>query len=526
MYDAIVVGCGLGGGAAAATLAESGNNVLLLEQGTAWRVGDAPRDHLSPFAAPLAGVGGGPAHTRRISTGSASWTLPGGVGGGTLTWGMQAWRYHPDDFRMASRYGVPSNSSLIDWPLGYDDLERWYARAENELGVAGDETPYATRTAPYPLPAIERGPIGDWLAIGAQKKGWGVFTPPLAVNTRPHDGRPACLRCNECVGFTCPVNAKNGSHNTFVPRGLATGLLTLLLHAQATRLITDNLGRVQGVEYVVDGRRLSATARVVILGAGAIETARLLLLSRSRHHPAGIGNHSGHLGRHLQSHTYPVVLGLLPPDFTNPNRGPGVSVATTAHNHGNSGVIGGGMMANDFVKTPLTHWRFGLPPEVPRWGHSNKRAMRELYLRTVDVRAPVQEIPTPDNRVTLHHSFRDPSGLPIAHLSNALHPETSRTASFIRDQLKVWLEASGAERTWSLPDLGRGLSDWYHQAGTCRMSDDPAEGVTDSSGRIHGHDNVFVADGSVHPTNGGFNPALTILALALRTTETAVSELA
>jgi choline dehydrogenase-like flavoprotein len=243
----------------------------------------------------------------------------------------------------------------------------------------------------------------------------------------------------------------------------------------------------------------------VVVAGGAIETARLLLVSASRHHPVGIGNHTGHLGRHLQSHTYPIALGVLPADVPNPNRDPSVSVATTAHNHGNTGVIGGAMMANDFVKTPVTHWRFALPPDVPRWGHANKRAMRELYLRTVDVRAPVQEVPTPDNRVTLHRTLRDPLGLPVAELAGAVHPETLRTADFIRNRLVEWLEASGSERTWSLPALTRGLSDWFHQAGTCRMSADPADGVVDPSGRVHGHDNLFIADGSVHVTNGGFN---------------------
>jgi choline dehydrogenase-like flavoprotein len=427
---------------------------------------------------------------------------------------------------MASLYGVPDGSSLADWPISYDDLEPWYTRAETELGVAGDETPYAERSAPYPAEPFERDPVGDWLADGATRRGWTTFTPPLAVNTRPRDGRAACVRCNECVGFTCPVDAKNGSHNTFIPRAVATGLLTMRTHAQATRVMTDASGCVTGVDYVANGKQQSASAGVVIVAGGAIETARLLLLSTSRHHPRGIGDHGGHLGRHLQSHTYPIALGILPRSVTNPNRGPGVSVATTALNHGNPGVIGGAMMADDFVKTPVTHWRIGLPPDVRRWGIANKRAMQELYLRTVDVRAPVQEIPTPDNRVTLRHSARDRLGLPVAELAGVVHPETQETAAFIRSRLIDWLEASGADRAWSLPDIPRGLSDWFHQAGTCRMSSDPSDGVVDPSGRVHGHDNLFIADGSVHVTNGGFNPALTILALALRTAGNVAAELA
>jgi choline dehydrogenase-like flavoprotein len=524
-YDAIVVGAGLGGGAAASSLTAAGHHVLLLEQGALWRPNDDLRDHITSLTGPAHGLGGG-AHTRRIAHGDIPWSFIGGVGGGTLTWGMQAWRFHPHDFQMASRYGVPAGSSLADWPIDYNELEPWYTRAEHELGVAGDTTPYADRSAPYPLEPFDRDPVGDWLAAGAERLGWSTFTPPLAVNTRPRGGRDACVRCSECLGFTCPVDAKNGAHNTFVARARATGLVTLQTSAQVTRLSTDNSGRVTGVDYVADGKLTTASSRVVLVAGGAIETARLLLLSATHHHRDGIGNHSGHLGRHLQSHTYPIALGILPVHVDNPNRDPAVNIATTQFNHGNPDVIGGGMMANDFVKTPVTHWRFALPPDVPRWGLANKRAMRQLYGRTVDVRAPVQEIPTPDNRVTLHTKLRDPLGQPLATLAGVVHPETMRTADFIRDRLVDWLTASGAERIWSLPRHQRGLSDWFHQSGTCRMSSDPADGVVDPSGRVHGHDNVFIADGSVHVTNGGFNPALTILALALRTAANAASYLA
>ena len=418
---------------------------------------------------------------------------------------------------MASRYGVPVGSSLADWPIDYDELEPWYMRAEIELGVAGDETPYAVRSAPYPLPAVERLNVGDWLASGAERRGWSTFSPPLAVNSRPYGGRGACIACSECLGFTCPTDAKNGSANTFIPRALATSLCTLETDAEATRITTDACGRVDGIEYLAGHERHTATAKTVIVAGGAIETARLLLLSASKHHPRGLGNDHDHVGRHLQGHTYPIAVGILPAALQNANRGPGVTIATTQFNHGNPEIVGGAMMADNFVPTPVTFWRTLLPPDTPRWGAANKRAMRELYLRTIDVRGPVQEIPSPENRVTLDRAHRDESGLPIARLTATVHPETVRTTEFIRTKLLDWLKSSGAERTWTAPESPRGLSDWFHQAGTCRMSMDPADGVVDPSGRVHGHDNFFIADGSVHVTNGGFNPALTILALALRT---------
>ncbi|MEO7412886.1 MAG: GMC family oxidoreductase [Opitutaceae bacterium] len=545
-YDVIVVGAGLGGGIVAGVLAEAGRRVLLLERGRHLSFDEIAPDHLRNHRLSLYGDNTtvDPSSQTRVfvdATGSEHLVHPHEAGfnhnafttgGGARVWGMQAWRFHPDDFRMASRYGVPTGSSLADWPIRYDELAPYYERAEHEVGVAGDHAGdrHAPRARPFPLPPVPQSPTGAWLARGAHALGWKTFTPPLAVNTQPYLGRRACIQCGQCIGFACSADAKNGSHNTLLPRAIATGLCTLVTQAQVARVTTDRDGRIDGVEYYAPRRdpdgnpgspryeHHTARAAVVVVASGAIETARLLLLSSSAAHPHGLGNHSGHLGRHVQGHYYPVAYGLLPRGFENPNRGPGVSIATTYFNHGNADVIGGAMLANDFVKLPIIFWRSSLPPDVPRWGLANKRAMRDLYLRGIDLRGPVQEIPSPDARVTLDPRVRDPFGLPIARLSGTTHPETIRTADFIRLRAEDWLRASGAERIWSWP-AERKFSAGQHQAGTCRMSEDPRDGVTDPFGRVHGHENLFVCDGALHVTNGGFNPGLTIMALAFRTAE-------
>lgn len=545
-YDVIVVGAGLGGGISAGVLAEAGWRVLLLERGRNLSFDQIPPDHLRNHRLSLYGDNTtlDPSAERRVFidlAGREHLVRPHEsgfnhnaftTGGGTRIWGMQAWRFHPDDFRMAARYGIPLGSSLADWPIRYEELAPYYERAEQEIGVAGDHTrdTHAPRDRPFPLPPVPPSPTGEWLARGAQALGWKTFTPPLAVNTLPYQSRGACVQCGQCIGFACPTDAKNGSHNTLLPRALASGRCTLVTEAQVARVTTDADGRVDGVEYYSRPSSSSeisnspkvekhlARSRVVIVASGAIETARLLLLSASPKHADGLGNHSGHLGRHAQGHYYPIAYGLLPRGVENPNLGPGVNLATTQFNHGNPGVIGGAMLANDFVKLPIIFWRSSLPPDVPRWGLANKRAMRELYLRGIDLRGPVQEIPSPESRVTLDPAVRDRLGLPVARLSGATHPETVRTADFIRARAEEWLRASGAERVWSWP-TPRKFSAGQHQAGTCRMSDDPRDGVTDRFGRVHGHPNLFVCDGSLHVTNGGFNPALTIMALAFRAAE-------
>jgi choline dehydrogenase-like flavoprotein len=144
--------------------------------------------------------------------------------------------------------------------------------------------------------------------------------------------------------------------------------------------------------------------------------------------------------------------------------------------------------------------------------------MRDNYRRVLQVTGPVQDIPSPNARVTLNSAVRDRWGIPVAHLSGTTHPETVKTALFMREQTEKWLRASGAERVWS-GHIGLFLSGGQHQAGTCRMGWDPRTSVTDRWGRVHAHDNLFVVDGSLHVTNGGFNPVLTIMALAYRSAE-------
>lgn len=264
-------------------------------------------------------------------------------------------------------------------------------------------------------------------------------------------------------------------------------------------------------------RRISVRARAVILCGGAIETARLLLLSASARHPNGLGNESDLVGRNLQGHFSPFVYGLFDERTYDP-RGPGVTIGTCRYNHGNPGVIGGSMIADDFIMLPVIFWKRALPPGLPRWGAEAKEFMRNNYRRVIRVFAPVQEIPTPDARVTLDPRVRDRFGLPVARLSGVVHPETLRTANFMQDRATEWLRASGAVRTWSDPLLPC-LSGGQHQAGTCRMGSNKENSVTDLYGRVWGHENLFVSDASLHVTNGGFNPVLTIMALAFRNSE-------
>jgi choline dehydrogenase-like flavoprotein len=194
----------------------------------------------------------------------------------------------------------------------------------------------------------------------------------------------------------------------------------------------------------------------------------------------------------------------------------------TQFRHGNPGIIGGGMIADEFVPTPSNTYRYLVASGLmPSWGAESKRGMRELSRRMLRVMGPIQEVTTASSRVTVDPHVTDRFGIPVARLAGAPHEEDFRARDFLSSRAGEWLEAAGASRVVT---NGRGRSLWapsagQHQAGTCRMGSDPASSVVDPEGRVWGHDNLRVADGSVHVTNGGVNPVLSIFANALRITE-------
>ncbi len=518
-YDAIVIGGGAGGGIVAYTLAEAGARVLLLERGRHQNFETTARDHLRNHRLAQYGHNTGPdlVGNPRVFVGLDG--IPEIVpphhhaysnnamveGGGTLVYGGQAWRFPPRDFKMASTYGVPEGSSLADWPISYEDLEPYYEWAEHAIGVSGsDPAPEMPDRRAYPMPALPQTPKGQILEEAAKRLGWGTQRVPLLINSVPRDDRAGCIHCQHCVGFACPVDAKNGTQNTVIPKAVATGRCEVKTEAMVLR-VEHFRHRATGVVYSHGDEVHVADADKVYVCGGAVETARLLLNS-------GIGN--GQVGRNLQAHYYSSTMAIMPEPVWN-GVGPGASIATLKFTHGNEGLVGGGMLADDFIVLPIVFAKWHRPPDVPTWGIEHKNWMRYAYPRFVSVMGPIQDIPNPEARVTVDPYVKDHLGVPVARLSGTTHPETVRVTDFMNQKGREWLEAAGAERIWnSAPSLR--LSSGQHQAGTCRMGDDPGSSVVDATGKVHGFENIYVGDASVHVTNGCLNPVLTVMATARR----------
>jgi choline dehydrogenase-like flavoprotein len=526
--NAVVVGAGAGGGVVAKELSAAGLTVVLLERGGWPHFSDLYHDELTSqvYGTLRQALGPDDERNRRVvPEGDGVWrtvvptegaygNIAACVGSGTAAYGAIAWRFMPQDFRLKSTYGPLEGSTLEDWPISYDDLEPCYEKAEWEIGVAGDHTEspfFPPRRKPYPMPPHPYNKPAIFLEPAARKLGYHPVHIPMLRNSVRYGGRPACIHCRACTGFICEVNAKNGTHNTVIPAAIATGNCELRIHSMAAEIIVDDRGRAQAVRYFdADDRERVQPADIIVVSCSATESARLLLNSRSRLFPQGVGNRHDLVGRNFQDHAYAGATGMFSEDIYD-DAGPGATIAVIDFNHGMPGVRGGGALTNQFI-TPPYGFTKKRPPGEPSWGSAHKEFQRRNFRRLLGIHGPVQEMPVAGARVDVDLTVKDYWGLPVIRVSGTRHPYDLEVARQVASKAEAWLKEAGAARTWtSIPGMGRGLSS--HQAGTCRMGNDPATSVTNRYGQVHDIDNLFVADASLHVTNGGFNPALTVMAL-------------
>src|SRR5690348_6628047 len=289
--NAVIVGAGAGGGIVAKELATAGMSVVLLERGKWHTAFESRKDDLRNQRTSQLGCAFGPdGRSPRVAvddTGKGRVVQPNDwaysnnaacVGGGTFSYGAMAWRFMPQDFRMRSTYGTVEGSTLNDWPISYQDLEPYYEKAEWEIGVSGEAEPAvkAPRKKPLPMPPLPDSREHVLLENAARRLGLHPFHIPMLRNTVPYNGRGGCMRCRWCVGFACEVDAKNGTHNTVIPKALASGNCELRTNCMVKEVLTDRKARVTGISYFdPDNHLREQPADVVVIAGSAVESARL-----------------------------------------------------------------------------------------------------------------------------------------------------------------------------------------------------------------------------------------------------------
>ena len=549
--DVVIVGLGAAGGVAAYPLAEAGLDVVGLEAGT-WldRRDFAPdeiRNNYRDWPMLIDKCEQERPTSRATSETTArrvgSHPMMNAVGGTSLHYWAQSWRLNPWDFRVVSettrRYGrsrVPLGSTVEDWPFGYEELEPFYDRVEREVGVSGQAGNVrgaidgrgnqfeGARAREFPMPPLRWTAFNERMAEAARAHGWHPFPGPAAINTERYQGRRGCGYHGFCSKGGCPIDAKNATHLTTIPKAVDTGNLRVVTQAHVTTVQVDADGRVTGVNYVSGGTEYFQPAKVVLLASYTYENVRMLLLSKSNAYPDGLANNRGQVGRHYLSHHQGAgVTALFPYDldawYGLPAQGVAVDDwADDNFDHTDLDFIGGGNLWAMSDRRPLSAAGMSTFGRGRNWGSAWKRFIRENSDRSHYFYIQKTTLPYEDNYLDLDPGVTDPLGLPVIRITGQYKKNELALAAFMQDRAVEWYQKAGATEIVR-GGLGNSMGASTHAYGGTRMGDDAETNVVDRWGFSHEAPNLGVLGASVMGTSGARNPTLTAQALSWRTAQ-------
>jgi choline dehydrogenase-like flavoprotein len=442
-----------------------------------------------------------------------------GVGGTTLHYQGEAHRISPHGFKARSMYGVAD-----DWPISYEDMELYYEKVEVLLGVSGAyQNPHKPLRGPFPNPPHELSCASKRVKVGFDKLGLHLWPNSLNILSESYEGRTSCNYCNGCY-FGCMMGAKGSMDVTFIPMAEATGNVEVRPDAVVSVITTDKQGIVDGVIYFdSDKLKRRQKAKIVVVSAGALESPRLLLNSKSSRFPNGLANSSGMVGRYfMETMTYGITA--IFSEQINSYKGLQIDSRAWDYNqprNGNSfstGVVFG-VSALDLLG-PLSY----VKKLATGWGSEHKDFMRKYFGHALNVFAIGEQLPSEHNNISIDPEVKDFYSIPVAKVTTKLSSNDLGMLSFMSKKCKEILEAAGAEEIVS-EKSSYDLSSASHISGTCRMGTDPDSSVLNSYCQSHDVKNLFVIDSSCFVTEGGGDsPSLTIHAIALRASEYIISE--
>jgi choline dehydrogenase-like flavoprotein len=507
-YDVIIIGTGAGGGTLVYRLAPSGKRILLLERGDYVA---REKDNWDSRAVNVEG---------KYQT-KEKWQDKDGqelhphtnynVGGNTKFYGSALFRLRREDFAEIRHAGGVSPA----WPISYDDLEPYYTQAEQIYyvhGIRGEDPTDPGSKSPYPHPAVSHEPRMQQLSDDFARLGLKPFHVPLGIMLDEKNRRTsACIRCNTCDGYPCLVNAKSDAQVCCIDPALAHPNVTLLTNARVQRLETSGTGReVTKVVVNCNGAVEEFAGKVVVVSCGAINSAALLLRSASDKHPRGLANSSDVVGRHYMGHVNSVLMAVSkcpnPTEFQKTLAVNDYYLGSKEWNH----PMGHISFVGKFDGVTLSA---GAPPIAPGW------TLDWMAQHSIDFWLTSEDLPDPNNRVTIG---RD-SKIILTYRPNNEEGHKrliAKLESLMKQQTKCSIHGHQCHEGLFARNLFIGqripLAGVAHQNGTIRFGRDPKTSALDVNCRAYDVDNLYVVDGSFFVSSGAVNPALTIMANALR----------
>ncbi|MFQ5958410.1 MAG: GMC family oxidoreductase [Alphaproteobacteria bacterium] len=506
----VVIGSGAGGATLSNELCQKGVKVVCLEAGKRYSIDDFVNNEWEMF---------GKISWLDKRTTSGSWRVAkdfGGlpawicktVGGTTVHWAGASLRLQEHEFRVRSEYGDIAGATLLDWPLTLADLEPYYSRAEDKLGVTGT----------HGIPRLPGNNNYKVFANGARRVGYrDVHTGNMAINSQERAGRPGCWQIGFCFQG-CKSGAKWSALYTEIPAAEATGKFDLRPESHVLTIEHDDAGKVTGVVYVdADGNQQRQKARVVCVAANSIESPRLLLNSASAKFPDGLANSSGQVGRNYMRHTTGSVYAIFEQPV-NMHRGTTMAgiIKDESRHDTSRGFAGGYELETLSLGVPFMA-AFLNPGD---WGRDFTSAL-EGYNHMAGMWIVGEDMPQESNRITLHGSEKDQYGMPVPNVHFDDHDNDIAMRNHAYKAGTAVYEAVGAKRVIETPPYPS-----THNLGTNRMSADARDGVVNKWGQTHDIKNLFISDGSQFTTGGAENPTLTIVTLAIRQADYIADQLA
>lgn len=526
--DVAIIGVGCAGGILARELAEAGLKTVGLERGPNITTDMVFQDEYrfptrqdllwSHSDRPGYTWRQNPESDTRIFNNGRGW----GVGGEMLHWGCQTWRYYPHQFKMLSTYGPIEGMDLMDWPVTYDEMEPYYQKFEERLGISGDHTQmphYPPRSKPYPMPPHPFNCNQQFMYDALTAQGYRPFQNFSGTNSVNYDGRPACQYCGFCGNYECTIDAKANTRVSEIRRATQSPNFELRADCKVFHIHTDDNGRGIGVHYWDKDKRIhDQPADIIIIACHAWHNAQQLLLAVGPKHPKGIGNNNGMAGKFLQSHGNFAVSGLFDTEWMGyaipAGTGVGIDEWTgNYYDHQALGFVEGAILTGGNTPGQAIGYATLRVPDVPTWGKERKDFIRNEGRKILTMSAQPADFPSERNFIDLDPTVKDPDGLPVPRLTHDWHPQMAPLHAFIRGKMVEMMEKAGARRVWGAETMTP-PSSTVHLTGGAIMGEDPTRSVVNRYCQVHDAQNVFVVGPSAFPYIGLWNGTEPIGALA------------